>query len=355
MRIVTQIYCPRESYSMTERPAAMAGSRTHARRPRWRVLAVAVLCAWVALAPGLAEARAGGSSRGGFSMGSRGARTYHNNGAAPMERSVTPSPSPAQPSFAPRPGPSAPAYGGGFMQRNPFMSGLMGGFFGAGLAGMLFGHSAYAANGAGTGFGGMLGILLQFAVIAGLVWLAVSFFRRRGGLASTSAMAPGMFPRAVGAAAAPAAASRDPVEIPISDADFTAWGDLLTGIQAAWSKGDLATLRRYVTPEMLSYFSEELSRNVSQGVENRVERVTLLKGDLQEAWSEDDLEYATARLRWSAVDYMVALPPPGTAAGGGAQDVIVGGDASQTTEATEIWTFVRSHGGRWLLSAIQQV
>jgi predicted lipid-binding transport protein (Tim44 family) len=259
-----------------------------------------------------------------------------------MQRSLTPPASPA----APRPSPFAPSPafgGGGFMQQHPFMSGLMGGFLGAGLAGMFFGHSAYAAD--GSGFGGMLGMLLQFAVIAGLIWLAVSFFRRRSALAG----APSLFPRPVGAMAAPAAI-RDPVEIPIEEADFNAWGALLTGIQAAWTKTDLAAMRRYVTPEMLSYFSEELSRNVSQGVENRVEQVTLLKGDLQEAWSEGELEYATARLRWSAIDTMVSLPQSG-----GGQEVIVRGNPTQPVEATEMWTFVRSHGGHWLLSAIQQV
>lgn len=322
---------------MTKRPAAMVRSRA-----TWRTLAVALLCAWVALAPSLAEARAGSSSGAGSSMGSRGSRTYSNNGGAPLERSMTPTPAPSQPSFAPRPSPMAPAYGG-FMQQHPFMSGLMGGFLGAGLAGMLFGHSAYAAD--GSGFGSMLGMLLQFALIAGVIWLVVGFFRRRSAVAG----GPALFPQPVGLAAAPGAA-RDPVEIPISEADFNAWSDLLVGIQGAWSKGDLTTLRRYVTPEMLSYFAEELARNVSQGVENRVERVTLLKGDLQEAWSEGELEFATARLRWSAVDYMVALP----SANGGGQEVIMRGNPSQATEATELWTFVRSHGGRWLLSAIQQ-
>jgi len=344
MRIILQKFCPGESYFMAKHLAANLRSRT-----AWRTLAVALLCAWVALAPSLAEARAGSSSGSGSSMGSRGSRTYNSNGAAPMERSVTPVPGPSQPQLAPRPGPLAPAYGGGFMQQHPFMSGLMGGFIGAGLAGMLFGHSAYAAD--GSGFGSMLGLLLQFAVIGGLIWLAISFFRRRSGLA----MAPGMLPSSLGAVAAPTAgAVRDPVEIPIVETYFNAWSDVLTGIQAAWSKGDLAALRRYVTPEMLSYFSEELSRNVSQGVENRVERVTLLKGDLQEAWSEGELEYATARLRWSALDYMVALPQSNQSNGGG-QEVIVRGSPTQPTEATEMWTFVRSHGGRWLLSAIQQV
>src|SRR6266851_5030222 len=175
-----------ESYSMTKHMTAMVlpseGSRPERRAlPAWRTLAVA---------------RAG-SSGSATSQGSRGSRTYSNDGAAPMQRSLTPTPSPSQPSLAPRPSPLAPAYGGGFMQQHPFMSGLMGGFIGAGLAGMLFGHSAYAAD--GSGVGSMLGLLLQFALIGGLIWLAVSFFRRRSPLAT----APGMYPMA--ATAMPAA------------------------------------------------------------------------------------------------------------------------------------------------------
>src|SRR5215470_4049554 len=87
--------------------------------------------------------------------------------------------------------------------------------------------------------------------------------------------------------------------VTITDADYSAFSDLLVGIQGAWSKGDLNGLKRYLTPEMLSYFSEELSRNASQGLENHVENVKLLKGDLIEAWEEGGLEYATASLRWS--------------------------------------------------------
>src|SRR5260221_8509384 len=135
---------PGESYLMAKHLAAALRSRT-----AWRTLAVALLCAWVALAPSLAEARAGSSSGAGSSMGSRGSRTYDNNGGAPMQRSVTPTPAPAQPQFAPRPGPLAPAYGGGFLQHHPFMRGLMGGFLSAVLAGILFVPSAYATLGRG--------------------------------------------------------------------------------------------------------------------------------------------------------------------------------------------------------------
>jgi predicted lipid-binding transport protein (Tim44 family) len=33
---------------------------------------------------------------------------------------------------------------------------------------------------------------------------------------------------------------------------------------------------------------------------------------------------------------------------------VVDGDLAVRTQATELWTFVRVPGGRWLLSAIQQ-
>src|SRR5260370_33642471 len=144
MGIILQKSCPGESYFMAKHLAATLRSRT-----AWRPLAVVLLCAWVALAPSLAEARAGSSSGAGSSMGSRGSRTYNSNGAAPMERSVTPTPSPSQPQFAPRPGPLAPAYGGGFMQPHPFKNRPIGGFLGSSPAGTLFGHTAYPTHAGG--------------------------------------------------------------------------------------------------------------------------------------------------------------------------------------------------------------
>src|SRR5256885_11467171 len=82
----------------------------------------------------------------------------------------TASPGRQAPQAVPAPAPAAPVAGGGFFQRHPFMTGLMGGFIGAGLAGMLFGHSAMAADASPTG--SMLGLLLQLALIGGLGYLA---------------------------------------------------------------------------------------------------------------------------------------------------------------------------------------
>ena len=103
-------------------------------------------------------------------------------------------------------------------------------------------------------------------------------------------------------------------------------------------------MRTLVTPEMLGYFSEELSANASRGVENKIEAVKLEQGDLSEAWSEAGLDYATVAMRFSMTDVTRTL----------ADGKVVAGSDTARTEATEIWTFLRSRGGNWILSAIQQ-
>jgi predicted lipid-binding transport protein (Tim44 family) len=127
--------------------------------------------------------------------------------------------------------------------------------------------------------------------------------------------------------------------------DFDAFETRLADVQAAWSKGDLAALRRLATPEMVGYLSEELSANSSRGVENRVEQVKLEQGDLSEAWQEGATQYASVAMRWTAVDYEVSL----------SDGKLVGGSREERREHIEVWTFMRSQGGDWILSAIQQV
>ena len=66
------------------------------RMLNWRILLAVFIAATLALAPAIAEARAGSSAGGrSSSMGSRGLRTYENNGAQPLSRSVTPLPQPS--------------------------------------------------------------------------------------------------------------------------------------------------------------------------------------------------------------------------------------------------------------------
>jgi predicted lipid-binding transport protein (Tim44 family) len=297
------------------------------RRPlNWRILLALFFCAGLALAPAVAEARAG-SSYGSrpSSIGSRGLRTY-------QQGPVTSSPSPF-----------APSYGGGsFFQRHPFLTGLAGGFLGS----WLFGHSGYAADGAS---GGSAIGLLDLLIIGGLIYLAFRLLRGRAFSMAGPGRVPFSMPRSAGASAAPARPDRGR-DVNLSDAELAAFQALHAAVQDAWSAGDLGRLRRLMTPEMLSYFSEELTRNSSQGVQNIVSNVELVKGELSESWEEGDLQYATAYMRWRAIDYVVRLGrSPGD------PDYIVSGNPRVPVEAEEVWTFVRRRGGNWLLSAIQQV
>jgi predicted lipid-binding transport protein (Tim44 family) len=124
--------------------------------------------------------------------------------------------------------------------------------------------------------------------------------------------------------------------------DFEQFERLLGEIQTAYGAEDLSRLRQRVTPEVLSYYAEDLAANTSRGVLNRISDVKLQQGDLSEAWREGNADYATVAMRYSLNDEIVDR-----ASG----RVIEGGP----DEATEVWTFMRTHGGAWLLSAVQQV
>ena len=310
-----------------------------------RKLIFALFCASIVLSPALAEARAGGTARPGGSMGyssqgSLGSRTFNNNGGQPVQRSITPQSNPSSEPFATRPG---------FAQSHPFLTGLGGAFLGSWLGSLLFPHW-----GMGYGFGGMIGSLFTWLIIIWLVSMLFRMFRRGGGpLTSPSLGGMGYQPGNAGYGSGYGglgAATRSVSSLTVNQTDYAAFEAILKTVQGAWSKGDLATLRHYVTPEMLSYFAEELAQNTSQGVENHVEDVALVNGDVREAWDDGHLQYATALLHWRALDYTTRV-----GAKPGEPGSIIEGDPARPSDAQELWTFARRPGGHWLLSAIQQV
>ncbi len=332
---------------------------------------LSVLAVLLALAPGLALARPGL----GGSFGSRGARTYSAPpptavapfAAQPMQRSLAPRAEPAPgyapgSGYAPQPGLAQPAFGGGMSRHGMFTSGLLGGLVGAGIGGMLFGHGMFGGMDGGASF---LGLLLQIGIVVLIGrWLYRRFaggqpaFAGRGsgglgggglggGLGGALGGLGGMMrtgvaqarPRmpGVGQAGGRGAA------LAVTPEDYKAFEQVLRAVQAAWSGGDIAALQRLATPEMVSYFGEQLAEQASRGVRNSVTAVNLDRGDLSEAWSEGAREYATVAMRFSMLDVTVDQ--------GGR---VVDGSATERVTVTELWTFLRSRGGRWLLSAIQQ-
>jgi len=294
-------------------------------------------------------------------MGSRGSRTYQDNGAKPIEQSTTarpsatPPPSMAgNPSTASRPAPAAQP---SWFQRNPLLAGIVGGLAGTWLGHMIFGATDTSARtteggegeqaAAGAGSSGML--LLLMVMGGGALWWYMRSRRTPApnfsGLSRTSVASGSLLAESSRAGFGAAA-----VEEEMSSTDKAAFQQALIDIQTAWSHQDLAGLRRLVTPEMLDYFSTGLAEQASEGVANRVEDVVLGQAEVRESWSEGATQYATVSLCWRAKDYTISL-----AKQPGEQGYIVEGNAELPIETTEVWTFMRFGAGKWLLSAIQQV
>lgn len=319
-------------------------------RTRFIALFSTLLVALTLVSTDFAEARRGGS------FGSRGLRTWQApaptrtapNPTGPVERSMTPAPNTAtrqqQTLGQQRPG-----------MFSGFGGSLMRGLLIGGLFGMLLGY----------GFGGMagaLGFLVQLLLIGLLVSFAMAWFRSRREPATAGGAPHGggtgfghartdapdakgragfTIPSIGGGAAKAAPATQD---IAVDKDDLDTFERRLAEVQKAFSDEDHAALRRLSTPEMVSYFSEELAGNAKRGLRNDVTDVHLVQADIAESWREGDTDYATAAFGYESVDVMRDR----------ATGKVVEGDET-LTETTELWTFVRPRGGEWKLSAIQEV
>lgn len=263
------------------------------------------------------------------------------------------------------------------MFSSPMARGLMAGLVGAGIVGLLMGSGLFSGLGS---LASILGLLLQLALIGGIIWLAVSWWRRR----QQPAMATGGYDRtSMGPAPVPPAPQAGPTDAPrsalpgigsglgagaglglgaaasrgfgsptrplkLDGPDFERFEKLLEEVQGAYAREDIAYLRRISTEEMAGYFQEDLEEQESKGVVARSGGVKLLDGDLSEAWAEASGEYATVAMRYEITDALVDRET----------GRVVEGDLTKPQEVTEVWTFVRAHESGpqgWLLSAIQQV
>lgn len=246
-----------------------------------------------------------------------------------------------------------------FMQRNPLLAGLAAGLAGSYIGHMLFGATESSASTTDAGeqvgeTGTAAGSSSSSAILLLLILLGAGaffyFLKVRRPVPDFSGISR--------SSAAGGSLLREPSAIPlqttalvgeVTSADKAAFQQLLTDIQTAWSNQDLAGLRRFVTPEMLSYFSTALAEQTSLDIANHVEDVVLEQADVRETWIEDTTHYATIGLRWSARDYTVSLTKRR-----GEPDYLIEGSEETPTESSEVWTFMRYQNGKWLLSAIQQ-
>jgi predicted lipid-binding transport protein (Tim44 family) len=297
-------------------------------------------------------------------MGSRGSRTYDQNGAKPIEQSVTPKPSATAPESTPgNTAPNAqpaPAMQPSFMQRNPLLAGLAAGIAGSYIGNMLFGATISSARTTDAGehvgetdttAGGFssTGVLLILMLLGAGAFYYFLRVRRSPTPDFSGITRSSEFSSTLLAEPSTTTLRATAVDTEVTSADKTAFQQLLIDIQTAWSKQDLAGLRRFVTPEMLAYFSTALAEQTSLDIANHVEDVVLLRADVRETWTEDATQFSTIGLHWSARDYTLSLTKQR-----GEPGYLIEGSEETPTESGEMWTFMRYQNGKWLLSAIQQ-
>lgn len=350
-------------------------------------LAIGAVLSLATVAPFATPAEA--APKGGF--GSRGSRTFQAppattttpRTAAPIERTQAPRPAAQQPGAT-----GAPA-AGGFLSGG-LGRGLVGGLIAGGLIGMLFG------GGLG-GLSGLLGLILQVALIGGAIWLVMRFIRSRqqpqpgyAGPSAHGAPAPGGEPmqrqglgmpgglggRPMGAPAGLGPASgplgglaglggltgggaapnqplptAEPVdELGLDGSDFEQFERILSEMQTAFARADYETLRDLTTVESFNELVGQREEMRQQGLESEIRDVKLLQGDLSESWREGPEEYATVAMRYEMIDVTREA----------ATGRVVDGDPAHPTEATQVWTFYRQRDARggplpWVLSAMQDV
>jgi predicted lipid-binding transport protein (Tim44 family) len=293
---------------------------------------------------------------------------------------ATPKPAPPQqatplreatPTASALPGAPAPALQTSFRQRHPLIGGFLTGLVGVGLADALLGADVPPdAAGAPAGTGGnvlepveaglptaeFLGQVMRLAFFAGLIALAVLYYRRR--LASAAPPAAGR------RRSAPELSGWDGVDEPAAEpepvaltrpdevaaiADEQDFADILLVVQAAWSEGDVMAMRSHITPDMATYFDRRLAQNAENGIENRVVDVSAVRVERLSDWEDEGLQYARARMRWRALDYVIDMSKLPDEPG-----YIIDGSIEDPIDCEEVWTFVKSPDGAWVLCEVEQ-
>jgi hypothetical protein len=292
---------------------------------------------------------------------------------------ITPAPPPqatplrdTTPTASALPGAPAPVSvpGLSFRQRHPLVGGFLTGLLGAGLADALLGEDVPEAPPgkglppgnvlepveAGLATAEMTGQLLRLAFFGALVALAVMLYRRRAVTASASVAAR--------ARSAPGLSAWDDLDRSLPEpepaslgrpddlkaiADEQDFADILLVVQAAWSEGDVMAMRGHITPDMATYFDRRLAQNIDNGIENRVVDVSNVRVERLSDWEEDGLHYARARMRWRALDYIIDMSKLPDEPG-----YIIDGSPEKPLDCEEVWTFVRSPDGAWVLCEVEQ-
>jgi predicted lipid-binding transport protein (Tim44 family) len=238
---------------------------------------------------------------------------------------------------APRPG----VFGG-------FGGALMGFALGGLLGGLLFGGLGHGLAGIG---------LLDILLVAGGLFLLMSFLRRRqesrepayAGAGNTGAGGTAVLEMPAGGAARDEVAEgiahirqMDPAFDP---AAFATWARAqFSNVQAAVSVGDVATLRDRLAPEMWGVLQTQCEELRAARRRSHIADIDLSRAAITEVWQEKGQDFLTVEMVGTLIEYVTDE----------ASGRVVEGSRTEPAKVDEFWTFTRPVGpNAWKLSAIQ--
>jgi predicted lipid-binding transport protein (Tim44 family) len=204
---------------------------------------------------------------------------------------------------------------------------------GGGYAPVAGGYAPAASHyGVWSFLGDLIGFIIIIAVLAFIVWgiiKLIGMFANRRKETQVSDYQETYTPA-------------DNIAATVTKDDKNAFKKVLIVVQSAWSSRDMGKLSSVTTDEVAEYFSEVIESNTRQGVISKVDGVRDIEVDVLEAWEEQGTKYATAIMRWNALDYTNDL----------FGNTI---DKGSRSNVRETWTFVQNSYGAWVLSAVQQM
>lgn len=272
-----------------------------------------------------AFARAGGGRSSGF-------RSYNS------QRVNTPQPQRQvqQPATQPQPGMQAPQPRPSFFN-SPMFRMIAGGLLIGALFSMFSGHGFQ-----GFGAPGLIEILL----IGGIIYFIYRrFSRSREQAAMMSSTGSGSYQETSSPAyAQPASDKSFNPDVSINEnfiKDIAK--SSFQSVQAAWTSGNLASVKHLMTDRMFKYLEDQLAQVKSSGLRNVVEIVYFQNVELVETDTENEDKVAVVEIDVLIRDYKLD-----------AQDRVVEGSKDNPFEIREYWAFV-GKGLDWKLDDIKQV
>lgn len=114
-------------------------------------------------------------------------------------------------------------------------------------------------------------------------------------------------------------------------------------IQRAWSKGDLSSVKNFLTDRMYIYLNSQLQDLKSKGLKNIIEDVKILDANIVHVEKEGDNKVVIVEIEAEGKDYTVDI-----------QGNIVDGNKNNQVKFKEYWAFV-GKALNWKLDDIRQV